>query len=237
MRCLRSAPLLEASRRRRKKTSGFGWFVFHTWPLFENSYRAYPRLPSPGAKARTFVLDLAKRRQKWFKEIKVVWFVLWGLLWAEFTSPLYLVTCIWKASVHGCLQVSFGLCVFGTADSSTGLSGQNCGQGTKLFWLLPKLPKCKAAPALGPLRAVLCGSQQAQRRVWDSKPRNYLVPWSDLMICVWLLSSHTTQLCNRVFGFFYVLDQGLCIILCLWKDFWPFLHVASFPQFWNTNIR
>lgn len=112
--------------------------------------------------------------------------------------------------------------VFGSADSSTGLSAQDCEQGTEPFWLLSEPPRCKAAPARHWGRSVRCCAGASEPCVGsDSKslPRNYLVPWSELMICVWLLSSRTTQHCNRVFGSFYVLDQGLCIILCLQKDF------------------
>lgn len=51
-----------------------------------------------------------------------------------------------------------------------------------------------------------CAGRQALGRGRDSKslPCNYLVSWSEPMICVWLLSSGTTQLCHRVFGFFYI---------------------------------
>lgn len=94
------------------------------------------------------------------------------------------------------------------------------GNGALLAVIQTTKVQSSSSPALGPLSALLCGSQQALCRVWDSKSlqHNYLVSWSELMSCVWLLRSHTTQICNRVFGFFYVLDQGLCIILCLRKD-------------------
>lgn len=83
------------------------------------------------------------------------------------------------------------------------------GNGALLAVIQTTKVQSTSSPALGPLSAVLCGSQQALCRVWDSKSlHNYLVSWSELMSCVWLLRSHTTQICNRVFGFFLCFRSG-----------------------------
>lgn len=44
--------------------------------------------------------------------------------------------------------------VFGTADSSTGSSARDYGQGMELLWLWSKPPRYRAAPALAQCGAV-----------------------------------------------------------------------------------
>lgn len=161
--------------------------------------------------------------------------MLWGLLWAKFTSPLYLVTCTWKYPYMDAYRSHLACVWYGWFFYRFVCSRLWAGNGALVA--VVQTTKVQSSSSPGSVRCRAGASEPCGGSDSKSVPRNYFVSWSELMICVWLLSSRTTQLCNRVFGSFYGLDQGLGIILCLWKDFWPFLFIASFPQFWNTDTR